>query len=296
MSWLTFAVLAMLAKSGQNFAEKAGQKKFGSFLTTLLLIVLSSLIVIPYTIFSSPLPSVNIMFWVGVVGAVLVYLIAKPMRLFALGTGDISEIVPLVSFSSLFSLIFGWVFLNEVPTKWGLLGVGFIAIGGYLMNFEYTKEGISKVIHPVRQVFKQRTQSLLFMSIILGPITSVFDKLAINNTFPRSPHYALTAENVLIIPPLIFLLFYRKTRLDKLKHFSNWKIPLLLGLLFAIQSLLSFSAMSVGNIGYVSAIKQLASLVAVVGGFIFLGEVKFRQRMISAAVMASGAFLISYLG
>lgn len=110
MSWLTLAIISMVAKSAQNFAEKSSQKQMGSFLTLFLLIVLSTIFILPFVLFRDPLPAVNFTFWLAITASVATYVLAKPMRLFAIGVGDISEIVPLVSFSSLFSVIFGWIF------------------------------------------------------------------------------------------------------------------------------------------------------------------------------------------
>jgi uncharacterized membrane protein len=236
-------------------------------------------------------------FWIAIVGSVLIYLLAKPMRLFAIGTGDISEIIPLVSFSSLFSLIFGWIFLGEVPTNWGLLGVTLISLGGYYMNFDTKQTGtINRITHPFKKVVRSKTHSFLFLSLILGPISSVFDKMAINNTFPRSPHYALLAENLILIPLLIPILFIRKVNIKPLKDLAGWKVPIMLSVFFAVGSLLGFSAISVGYIGYVAAIRQLSSLVAVVGGYYFLKEKGLRKRLLSTVIMGIGAFLIGYLG
>lgn len=296
MSWFSYAFLAMLAKSIQNLAEKKNQKQLGSFLTFFLLMLISTILYLPLIIFI-PFPKVNLNFWIGVLGSVLVYLIAKPLRLFALGIGDLSEVVPLVSFSSLFSLIFAWLFLREIPTGWGLLGVALIAFGGYLMNFDNTQLGaLNKITHPLIFIFKNKHQSFLFLSLILMPVSSIFDKFAINNTFPRSPYYPLILESIILIPLLIPILIIRKVKFENLKTFSGWQIPLILGVVYALGSLLSFSAINTGYVGYVSAIKQLQSLVAVLIGYFILKEGNLKKRLVSAVVMGIGVFLIAYLG
>lgn len=296
MSWLFYALLATLGKSIQNFVEKKSQKKIGSFLTFFLLMLISTIFYLPF-VFFIPFPKVNFNFWVGVLGSVFVYLIAKPFRLFALGIGDLSEIVPLVSFSSLFSLIYGWIFLEEVPTSWGLFGVALITIGGYLMNFDNTQSGIfNKLTHPFKSILKTRHQSYLFLSLILIPISGIFDKFAIKNTFPRSPFYTLFLEAIILTALLIPILRVRKIKLDSLKSFNDWKLPLLLGVVYALDSFLSFSAINIGYVGYVSAVKQLQSLVAVLVGYFILKEGNLKKRMVSAIVMGTGVFLIAYLG
>lgn len=296
MSWLLLAFFSMLAKSAQNFFEKKSQNQSGAFLTFFLMIVISSVVVLPFVLFT-PIPIVNLSFWIGILGSVVIYMLAKPMRLFAIGTGDLSEIIPLISLSSLFSLIFGWLFLKEVPNSWGIIGVSLVAVGGYMMNFDMTQVGfINKVIHPVRFAFSNKTQTFLYLSLLLGPITSVFDKFAINNTFPKSPSFALIMENLFIIPLLIPVLFARKISVEKLKYFPNWKVPLLLGLTFGISNILNFLAISVGNIGYVAAIRQLSSLISVLMGYFILKEGKLGRCLLSAIVMGIGAFLVGYLG
>lgn len=124
----------------------------------------------------------------------------------------------------------------------------------------------------------------------------MFDKIAINNTFPRSPYFALLAENLVLIPLLIPVLYLRKVKLDSLRSLSGWKIPVILSGLYAIANLTNFSAISVGYVGYVAAIRELSSLAAVVGGYYLLKESGLARRFISALVMGAGVFLIGYLG
>lgn len=296
MTWLYYSLLSALTKTAQNFAEKKGQKQIGSFLTFFLLMLISTLFFIPLVVFK-PLPLVNWSFWLGVFGSVTVYLVAKPMQLFAFGIGDLSEVVPLISFNSLFSLIFAWIFLKEVPTSWGLLGVALIAFGGYLMNFDDTQIGaVNKITHPIKYIFKNRYQSYLFLSVILVPISGIFDKFAINNTFPHSPHYVVFMESLILVFLLAPILIIRKVKFGSLKTLSGWRVPFVLGLIYAVGSWLTFLAMSLGNLGYVSAIGKLSNLLTVLLSYFILKEGNLKKRLTSATIMGAGALLIAYLG
>ncbi|MBU1129725.1 EamA family transporter [Patescibacteria group bacterium] len=285
MSWLSFALLATLAKSIQNFAEKSGQQKFGTLMITFLIMAISTVFIAPFVLLTGPIPSFNFSFFFGIIFSVLFYIIAKPLRIFALGTGDISQIIPLISFKSIFTLLIAWITLGEIPSLWGCLGVFLIAFGGFLINY---KQG--------SKIFKNRSQNYLFISLIIASIMSVLDKLAIKGTSPTSPHYVLLAENLLSIPFFLYFLIHKKISFSPLKSLKNWGIPVLIALLYSIRNLLNFSAIGKGPVAYVVAISQLSSIIAVVGGVVFLKETGIKRKLSSAILMSIGAFLIGYLG
>jgi len=136
----------------------------------------------------------------------------------------------------------------------------------------------------------------LFISLLIGPISAVFDKLAINNTFPRSPYYVLLFENMLIMPLLLPVLHLRKINLTPLKNLAGWKTPLIVSIFYALANVFNFFAINNGKVGYVSAIRQLSSVLAVLGGYYILKEGDFAKRFTGCIVMAIGAFLIATLG
>lgn len=296
MTWLTLALLAMFAKTGQNFTEKHNQGIHGSLLTSFLVIAFATLVITPYVFLTKQIPEVTFGFWIGVVGSASLYVLVKPLRVFAIGQGDISEIVPLVSFSSLFSLFYAWMLLGEVPSAWGIVGVMLVASGGYLMNIERANFTVRTLLNPIKKVFSHKAQAYLFISLVLGALLGVFDKYAINNTFPRSPQFVYMTENFLILPVFAVAVAVRRKQAFFLKNIKNWKAIFLMGTFASVSEALTFSAMSVGNIGYVSAIKNLSAILVVLGGVYYLKESKLKQKLISTIVMASGAFLIAYLG
>jgi len=296
MDWFFLAFISMLAKSGQNFAEKLGQQKFGSFVIMFLLLFISTLILTPLILLTEPVPQFGPVFYLSIGLSCLLYIVAKPLRLFALGTGDISEIVPLISFQSVLSLGLGWVILNEVPTKWGLLGVTLISLGGYLINFDRKLCLKERLIAPFKKIYQNKSQLFLVVSLLIGSVLSVVDKMAINDTYPKSPHYVLLAEQLVCLPLVSLIIFQKKSDIKKFTKFDNLKIPLIIALLYTVRNFFNFSALGLGKVGYVVAIGQLSSLIAVFGGVFLLKENGFRKKIASAVLMGAGAVLIGWLG
>ncbi|MBP6962453.1 DMT family transporter [Candidatus Saccharibacteria bacterium] len=71
-----------------------------------------------------------------VLGAAIAYIIATQFNLEALKREDLSYTAPLNAFVPVFTFVIAIRFLNESPTKMGVLGIVIVVIGAYIVSLK----------------------------------------------------------------------------------------------------------------------------------------------------------------
>ena len=131
----------------------------------------------------------------------------------------------------------------------------------------------------------------MLVSVALIGFVSVFDKLAIGNTFPRNDLFALITENLLIV--ICFLPWVISKRKEVyLQVVSNKKIILLLGALGAGSNLLSFLALGVGNAGAVTSIFRTQIFFVILFSFIFFKDRPKIETILGSIILIAGIVLL----
>ena len=235
------------------------------------------------------LPQLNYLFLLGVIGSVLFYTVSKVIGFKALRMADLSAIYPLVALGPIFTVFVAMAPpLSEKPSLLAILGVFVTLFGAYILNTTSVKEGI---LEPIKSLFKNRASFLMIISVLIDSVVIIFDKLAINNTFPKNTTFTLLVENLMVIFGLLPFLYL------KIKNFpqqiiSNSKLFLFLGLLNAISTVLAFSAVGGGNVGLVATVLKTQILLVLLFSYLaFKDKPKF-ETLIGSAVMIFGVVLI----
>jgi transporter family protein len=235
------------------------------------------------------LPELNYLFFVGVIGSVLFYTASKMIGLKAIRMADLSTIYPLVALGPLFTLVVATLPpLSEKPGALSLLGVLITLSGVYILNAASFKEGILK---PISSLFENRASLLMIISVLIGSVVIVFDKLAINNTFPKNTTFTLLIENLCIIFGLLPILFTRIQDFPR-QIISNSKLFLLLGLLDATSTILAFSAIGGGNVGLVATILKTQILLVLLFSYIFFKDKPKIETLAGSIIVILGVALI----
>lgn len=126
---------------------------------------------------------------------------------------------------------------------------------------------------------------------ILSDKDIIFVKIAIKNTFPQNTTFTLLIENTVIIFGLLPFLYFRdRNFLDQM--FNNTKLFVLLGLLNAVATILAFSAVGEGNVGFVKTLMQTEILFVLLFSFFFFKDKPRKETIIGSLVMIIGVVLI----
>jgi uncharacterized membrane protein len=287
--WIIFALGAALLASFNPIISKrlladtdvsvvawAGQA-FGLPLLTLNLIL-----------FFGPFPHVDVWFFVGILGSAILNTLAHLAATQALKEGEASLVAPLFVFSPAVTLLVSSFTLREIPQILPLVGVGLMILGAYLLALS----SLNEIFEPLLAVAHQRALWLAITASVLWGITPVFEKTAIQHTFPENPTAAAFGA-LLALTLFLFPIMFRRAN----KPFAQIRVRLrgfmALGVIGGIAPLLGYAAFSLGLIGYVSALFKMSSVFALLWAFLFLQEKNVRRRLPGAVVMVIGAILIA---
>lgn len=234
------------------------------------------------------LPGLDALFALGVLGSAVLNVAAHLAYTQALKLADASLVTPLLVFSPVFTLLISALFLGEMPSARGLLGVGLVLAGAYWLNHEPGRHWLA----PLQALALRPGVVLVLLAGLLWAITPLFEKTAIQHTRPQSPQFAAfvaTALLVLLLTPIVAA--RNGLGLGQFgPHRREW---LLAGLIAGTAPILGYMAFSQGLVGYVTTLFRLSAAMTVLWGALILKEPGLRQRLPSALIMALGAVLMA---
>ena len=163
-----------------------------------------------------------------------------------------------------------------------------IIIGAYLLTLSSWREAFE----PLRAVVHQKTLWLAIAASVLWGITPVFEKTAIQHTFPENPTSAafgaLLLLSLILFPIMLSCAYQPFTKIRvRLRGFMA------LGIIGGIAPLFGYAAFSLGLVGYVSALFKMSSVFTLLWAFLFLREKNVPHRLPGAIVMVIGTILIA---
>lgn len=284
--WLAFA--SAILGAIEIILNKRALSKVSAVVLTWSLFVLS-LPPIAFAAFKTAIPSLNQMFFVGVIGSALTYLFSKIITNETLKNNLVSKVFPLTAFNGFFTYLFGLIFLSEslrfVPT----MGLFLTVVGSYLLNADKAKEDLLK---PFKLLLTNKTSLLFLIAIMFNALTAVFDKIGINNTYPTNSAFTLLIEDIIMIIILTVYLLKREPQKHIKEFKDNFGLLLINGSVYAISTLLVFSAFTGGPIALVLAIKRLQIFFILIFGYFFLKDKPSKYSWLAALVMSIGALMI----
>ena len=246
------------------------------------------LLALNFALFFGPLPRVDGWFFTGILGSAILNALAHLAATQALTEGEASLVAPLFVFSPAFTLLVSSVALREIPAPTPLVGVVLVIVGAYLLALSSWRE----VFAPLGAVVHRRILLLALGASLLWGLTPVFEKTAIQHTFPENPTAAafgaLLALVLVLFPVMRWRAHHPVAQIRaRLRGFVA------LGIIGGIAPLLGYAAFSLGLVGYVSALFKMSSVFALLWAYIFLQEKDVPRRLPGAIVIVIGAILIA---
>lgn len=233
-------------------------------------------------------PSVDGLFVASILASAALNVMAHLASTKALKLADASLVTPLLIFSPVFTVLISAVFLGEVPSATGMLGVGFVLAGAYMINYNREQGWLT----PFKSLALTPGVGLVLLAGLLWAVTPIFEKTAILHTEPESPRFAAfvgTGLLVVILSP--FVLARGRSIIGGMM--GHRKSLLLAGLIAGTAPILGYTAFSLGYVGYVTTLFKLSTLMTVIWSSVLLKEGNVRSRLPASLVMVVGAVLIA---
>lgn len=285
MTWFFLSIFTAVFASARDFQSKKHLSRVDP-LTVSWALSLFSIPFLGIALAFTKIPAVDSTFFLLVGCAATVLTVGWILYMRALSVSEMSLTVPMISFSPLFLLVLAPLFLGEIPSSVGIFGVLLIVAGTYILGAARASFGF---LGPFRALLHERGPRLMLMAAGAFSVAAVFDKAGITRS---SPILFAFVEN-LLVALLMVPIIYAKHRSGFREAFANWKILLPIGFCVAMMFVCQASAMKLGPVAYVVAIKRFSVLGSVVAGGVLLGEEQLSARLAGSAVMLCGIFCIA---
>ena len=288
MLWFILAIATALCVATGDALTK---KFFGRF-SPYDMAIASSIYSLPFLvvyIFFIPIPQLDTVFWW--IACILIPLDTFAFYLYmkAIKLSPLSLSIPFLSFTPVFMILTGFIVLGEVPNSWGIIGIGFVVAGSYLLNVTQVKYGY---FAPFRAILREPGSILMLVVAFIYSFLAVLGKKAIQHSSPLFfGFFYLAALDITI---LIFFPF-----LEKIRWRDILKVPvkgLSVGLMLFLHALFHCLAINMIEAVYMIAVKRMSILFSVVYGWILFKESDIGARMLGALLMFAGVVFIILLG
>lgn len=235
------------------------------------------------------IPSLNLMFWAGVIGSSVAFVFARTIFHGALRDNLISQILPLTAFSGIFTYLFGLILLSEALRFIPVLGLFSIIFGSYILNVNQAKTDILK---PFKLLFLTKKSLIFLLAIFLGSLTAILDKIGVVNTNPNNPAFVLFTEHIIMTGLMTAYLIKREnnTWINQLKH--NFKALFITSSVILLIGLLAFYAYIDGPAALVMGIKRLQIFFILILSAIIFNDKPTRYSWIATFIMVAGVLMI----
>lgn len=250
-------------------------------------------------------PKISAGFWGAFIVTAFINIGIQYWGVKALKLEDVSIVAALQGMTPIFVIMTSWLLLKEFPTRYGLIGIGLIALGAYILNLKgldvklpaklqqvlphWLHQYIESYGLPWLRLFSSKGARLALLTAFLGSIALNFDKLAVLNSSPMM----LTGGKFLIIGGIVYLNSKISGRWKQLDKSCFWPI-FGVGLLLGLASVLMDSGFLYGIVPYVGALKRTGIIWTVLFASVFLGEKYLGFRLGAAAIILIGVFLVAF--
>jgi drug/metabolite transporter (DMT)-like permease len=287
--WFWLAVASAILGTAEVILSKKILNKVSSSVLAWSLFTLS-LPPLIYLSFLEGVPALNLFFFIGVFGSSLVFIFSKMIYNNVLRQNLISKILPLTAFSGLFTYIFGLIFLSEVIRPVPVIGLLFIVFGAYILNADQAKEDLLK---PFKLLFLKRESLLFLLAVVLGSLTAILDKSALNNTVPTSPIFTILIEQTIMSVMIGAYMLKRESKVWFGQLKSNFVILFLISIIFFLTGLSVFYSYGDGGpVALVMGVKRFQIFLILLMGYLFFKDKPTKHVWIATAIMVFGVLMI----
>lgn len=209
----------------------------------------------------------------------------------AIEHGDLSHVYPIGRSAPAFVLLFSILVLQETTTPWGVLGILLVVLGAYTINLKrLTLRGL---FDPFRALRHDHALRYALLTLAAVTIYTIVDD--------RGVEYAHPIVYFFLINTLSWIFFTAYIlRIRTLKQGMTWKgyeKSILINALFGSGGyILMLIAYSLERASYVSGLRQVSVVIAVLLGGHFLQESHRAIRLMSACAIFLGAACIAIGG
>ena len=288
MPWLYFAVLAAISESLKTLFSKHGLRTVSPQLAALAASATPIPLLLGILLVTDSIPALGPQYVPALLlgGTLNVLALFQFMR--ALQDSDMSLAIPFVSFTPIFLLFTSPLLVADVPNAQDVVGVLCIVAGTYLLQIQSTHQGW---FAPILAMISQPGPRRMLSVALIYSVTSNLDKIGVQNSSPI--FWSLSITSVMTVGFLLLLALLPHPTFSS-SHPNILSILILIGLFQAVGLIFHNTALSLGPVPSVIAVKRSSILFAVLWGIVFLREQHGKERLTGAALMVLGIGILGF--
>lgn len=208
----------------------------------------------------------------------------------ALKITDLSLVVPMLSFTPVFTLLVSWILLREFPSVVGILGILLIVGGAYVLNLKKDGSGNfsqDSILSPFREMLSNKGIIYGILVALIFSFTITLEKIVVLNSDPLFG----TAVIHLLLGIWFGVMMFKNRRAGVQSEFHFFP-GAIIGITLALISIAINIALTMQIVPYVVSLKRVSILFSVLTGALFFREKDILQRGIAAVIMVVGVLLI----
>ncbi|MEM6252596.1 MAG: DMT family transporter [Cyanobacteria bacterium P01_D01_bin.156] len=291
MLWLLLSSGTALCESLKDVTGKQALKSLNEYSALMGFCLVGALLMGCIMLLTEGIPPLGPQYGQAVLIGGGLNILAFTLYFRAIKIADLSLTVPLITLTPLFLLVTSPIIVQEWPTELDVVGVIFLVIGSYILNFK-PSQGIS--LAPLKAIATNPGSRSMVGVAFLWSITANFDKVGTLNSSSMFWGTSLLTTITLGMVPFVTQQFWQKgvqAVIQPLK--AQAKFILLSGLLLSIGISLQFLALTMAPVAQVVAVKRMSAMISVGFGHLIFGETGLRERFLGAAIMVSGVAIMA---
>lgn len=201
--------------------------------------------------------------------------------------GDLSVVYPVARSSPMFVAIIAVFLLDEKINLWGIFGIMLIFIGVYMLHLKSLKR--DELLAPLRYI-REPASKYALLAALGTTIYSISDKIGVTTISPIQYSFWLG----IIIPSLLIITIVPRKGIEKIRDELDGSIVRisLSAILMRGGYLLVLFAMSIAQVSYILALRQVSVVLGALLGIVLLKEKYGKIRLIGSIIILIGVYLL----
>ena len=278
----------LLSSSFANvFQKKLAHFGLHPFFIVMVSYLVLSLICLPLLGFINT-TSLSQTFWINIFFAALLDMAGTLFLVMSLSKTDLSIFGPLNAYKVVISMFLAMIFIGEVPSLQGFIGIAIIVLGSFLLFPKTNTSNHSNILN----LLTNRGVQYRFLSILLFSIGTLPLKNAVvaGDALSTTVFWCLIGFPFAIIAHKVFIRSAIQHDIEQSKRHLNYFVYL--GILIFLMQYMTMMVFSQLLVAYSLALFQLAMVLQVFLGYKIFKEKDVLRRLGACAVMISGSLLV----
>jgi len=228
-------------------------------------------------------------FWRWIILLIPLEIFAMLLYVVSIRDAPLSETLPYLSFTPVFSILTGWIMLDEQISLKGGIGIVLVCLGAYLLNLEKGKKSTKfNWLTPMKVMFTRKESRYMVLVAFIYSITSVVSKATL--LYVKPMHFAAFYFVILGFTVLVVTLIVKPKAVAVLK--INMRPNILVSGLISIMVVTHFLAISKIEVAYMIAVKRLSLLFGILYGAYLFHESGLSKNILAVVLMIAGTIVI----